>query len=418
MEQEISLLKAENENVANLKQEYQRLYMELNQEIDNFYIQKETEKNEFEKWKEEELRKIQKEKKASEAKSGRLNHNIIPSKKDKEEIECLKNIVAKMQEEFKIKDNNNKLTNEKHKRKFEESNSKIIELNKIIEDLTQKSVLMRSNSTNMMKVNNNSNYLSAGSHSSTNVHSNIKKIINYNDANSINNINNHSTHIIPSTKGLLSRNTEEPNSIMTNKTINLQLNSASSGSANLINNFNLNANNNINKINNNYDSNKPKSNNAQRNSEDLNKIATKQILAKKDLREFSKNNNNNYVGNKSIELRKKLSSESEIKNKQIQNNSPVDNIVLDSNILYNSYDDGFYDLVFLEKYHPRNDLNAEVIRHENFPDGKIVKFYDNDKREVIFPSGVRKEIFEDGYQIVYFNNKDIKQVIFIFKKHD
>ena len=71
-----------------------------------------------------------------------------------------------------------------------------------------------------------------------------------------------------------------------------------------------------------------------------------------------------------------------------------------------------YDLVFLEKYHPKKDLNLNVVKNEKLPDGKIVKFFENEKREVLFPSGVRKEIFTDGYQIVYFNNKDIKQVNF------
>ena len=41
--------------------------------------------------------------------------------------------------------------------------------------------------------------------------------------------------------------------------------------------------------------------------------------------------------------------------------------------------------------------------------GKIVKIFNNDKKEVIFQSGVRKEIFKDGFQIVYFVNGDMKQ---------
>ena len=31
-------------------------------------------------------------------------------------------------------------------------------------------------------------------------------------------------------------------------------------------------------------------------------------------------------------------------------------------------------------------------------------------KEIIFPSGVKKQIFPDGYQIIFFNNKDIKQI--------
>lgn len=420
LEQEIQQLKAENESVANLKQEYQRLYAELNQEIDNFYLKKEIELKEFEKWKEEEIRKLHKEKKASESKSGRINQNIIPSKKDKEEIECLKNIIAKMQEEFKIKDNNNKLTIEKLKRKLEESNGKVVELSKVIEDLnSQKNVLMRSNSTNLMKVSNpkypNLTAVTGSSNSSNNLTSNNKRTINYNDANTINNIKNHSTHISPSTQGLQSRNTEEPpGSNKTSKSINLHLNSASSGSAVNTNNTNF-ANNNVN---NPPESNKQKGYYAQRNSDDLNKITSKQLLTKKDSKEIlgKSSINNHYqsnLNNKSIDLIKKLSSESNSNVKtQQQNNSPETNIISDPSMFYNPHDDGVYDLVFLEQYHPRNDLKASVLRHENFPDGKMVKFYDNDKREVIFPSGVRKEIFADGYQIVYFNNKDIKQVTF------
>ena len=41
--------------------------------------------------------------------------------------------------------------------------------------------------------------------------------------------------------------------------------------------------------------------------------------------------------------------------------------------------------------------------------GKIVRIFNNDKKEVIFQSGVRKEIFKDGFQIVYFVNGDMKQ---------
>ena len=42
-------------------------------------------------------------------------------------------------------------------------------------------------------------------------------------------------------------------------------------------------------------------------------------------------------------------------------------------------------------------------------DGKIINIYSNNKKEIIFQSGVRKEIYEDGYQIVHFMNGDIKQ---------
>jgi hypothetical protein len=67
-----------------------------------------------------------------------------------------------------------------------------------------------------------------------------------------------------------------------------------------------------------------------------------------------------------------------------------------------------YELKFIEKYYSQKP--AKLKKQEIGDDGKIVRQYENGKREVIFPSGVRKEIFDDGFQSVYFVNKDIKQV--------
>ena len=43
-------------------------------------------------------------------------------------------------------------------------------------------------------------------------------------------------------------------------------------------------------------------------------------------------------------------------------------------------------------------------------DDKVINLYSNDKKEIIFKNGVRKEIYKDGYQIIYFVNGDIKQI--------
>ena len=49
----------------------------------------------------------------------------------------------------------------------------------------------------------------------------------------------------------------------------------------------------------------------------------------------------------------------------------------------------------------------------NTDDGKIIKIYDKNKKEIIFKSGVIKEIYFDGYQIVYCTNGDIKQIFLV-----
>jgi hypothetical protein len=69
-----------------------------------------------------------------------------------------------------------------------------------------------------------------------------------------------------------------------------------------------------------------------------------------------------------------------------------------------------FDLVLPAKYHDKK--TSRVIKREQTSDGKIIQIYENEKREVIFPSGVRKEIHSDGYQAVFFTNKDIKQVTY------
>ena len=365
--EKLSYFKAEKDNIFILKGEYENLLSELNKEVENFYFIKETEKKEFEKWKEEEIKKINKEKKSSE-KFGKINQNVIPSRKDKDEIESLKNLISKIQDEFKIKDNNNKLNSDKLKRKLEESNIKINELNKNIEEISLKNTLIRSNSINFLKNNNN-----------TISHNNLnsRKILNYND---INSHFNQSTNLTPSTQELNSNNDDS----ISNKN-NFVNKSKYNDNKKLNTNHKVVGEENIN------------SNKSRRDSKDIKEIP------KKDNSDFNSSEIHNYN-----EINKKSSFELD-KNttKSVKfNNSLEQHLDLSDN------DDGVYDLVFLEKYHPKKDLNLNVVKNEKLPDGKIVKFFENEKREVLFPSGVRKEIFTDGYQIVYFNNKDIKQVNF------
>lgn len=74
-----------------------------------------------------------------------------------------------------------------------------------------------------------------------------------------------------------------------------------------------------------------------------------------------------------------------------------------------------YEMRFPEIYHGKAQRDSKLIKQEVSNDGKILKIYENNKKEVIFPSGMRKEIYPDGYTIVFFGNKDIKQVKFVFK---
>lgn len=67
-----------------------------------------------------------------------------------------------------------------------------------------------------------------------------------------------------------------------------------------------------------------------------------------------------------------------------------------------------YDLILPPQYEINS--NTKIISEEKLSDGKIIKTYQNNAKEIIFSSGVRKQIFKDGYQIIFFTNKDIKQI--------
>ena len=67
-----------------------------------------------------------------------------------------------------------------------------------------------------------------------------------------------------------------------------------------------------------------------------------------------------------------------------------------------------YDLIFPLEYEINS--NIKILSEEKLSDVKIIKKYQNNAKEIIFSSGVKKQIFEDGYQIIFFTNKDIKQI--------
>lgn len=104
----IERLQKENLKVNELKSEYERLKKKYNYEIKDFNKKKETAESEFAKKKEEELKKIEKEKKI-QMKNTNLLPNF-PSKKEREEIDNLKEQILKLQEDIKAKEQKNSLT--------------------------------------------------------------------------------------------------------------------------------------------------------------------------------------------------------------------------------------------------------------------------------------------------------------------
>ena len=114
----------------------------------------------------------------------------------------------------------------------------------------------------------------------------------------------------------------------------------------------------------------------------------------KDLKET-----NNSLDNHEINKTVKTS----INNKFLNNNDNIDDGTIFSDEEEN--DKLGYDFVIPEKYKNYNGEITNTIDN----DGKIINIYDDNKKEIIFKSGVRKEIYTDGYQLIHFPNGDIKQ---------
>ena len=59
--------------------------------------------------------------------------------------------------------------------------------------------------------------------------------------------------------------------------------------------------------------------------------------------------------------------------------------------------------MFPEEYHSEQAYSSLVLANEAVSsEGKRQKFYSCGKKEIIFPNGVRREVWPDGYQVVFF----------------
>lgn len=74
--------------------------------------------------------------------------------------------------------------------------------------------------------------------------------------------------------------------------------------------------------------------------------------------------------------------------------SSVQSLSFDENSLYK--------MIFPAEYH---EVQEDAMVDEVFsPDGKVVRYYSTGRKEISFPSGVRRESFPDGYMCIRFEN--------------
>lgn len=480
LNQEIEKFKKENEKVTKLKSEYERLTKKLNKEIEDFTIKKQREIEDFENYKQDEMKKIEKEKKAYLRNTKLLQS--MPNRKEREEIETLKEQVLKLQDEMKSKDNRNRLAMDRMRKQLEESNKKNEDLQKeikIMEELriknlqgldsnknqTRKSNAPKGSSFNTDKDVNNKLDLNKSNNSRSHLMKNHEFINSQSSGNLKNKVNQNLNNITPSKNKKIKQTVivqDEDNdykpSVKTKKNLNSSKHSNyvysnynsdeekqesdSSGTDNKENSkiqkYKENE-----KLRSNYDRLTIKND---ENSEDEIKINKIKEINKTGIKissnKISENqyfqtesNKNNYPNNKNRTSDTNPNMESNKINKPVnlekndksrRNNTNYTNQdsynykntntntdtygPITQNKLSNNNDEDEYEMIFLEKYHGNHVKNVRLLKQDFTEDGKIIKLYENKRKEIIFPSGVKKETFEDGYQVTFFNNKDIKQL--------
>ncbi|KAH9489862.1 hypothetical protein Btru_051772 [Bulinus truncatus] len=103
LEVEIEKFRSENANLEKLRREREEGLAKLKQEIYNFQKEKETELKRLEEFKTEEMKKLKKERMLFDSYQKKISS--MPDKKDREEIETLRNQLQELQDELKRKEN-------------------------------------------------------------------------------------------------------------------------------------------------------------------------------------------------------------------------------------------------------------------------------------------------------------------------
>ena len=424
MNKEIIKLKEEQNKINKIKLEYEKYNTKLNNDIYQFSQKKE----EFEKFRKNELIKIKNNKKNILIESKNIkelknkNQELInKSKRDKEIILSLKNKINKLQ--IKQKENNN--LNIINDRKYKSPNSQI-------------SSNLSESKLNLMK-RINTQY-------KTQTHQLFDKnnTLNKKSFNSINNtfcnliddkiIDKESTHLTlnRNSKNIIPKENDNT-SVLYNKTNQNESSGFLSISQRIIlDNPNINNNNIKHKKENKNErllfspiacktsigfglkkitmklNNSPKQMRLQKRIYENEQIDS-QILDTNPKNENNYNSLSNIFLNENkitnnIKLRKRKNRKQLINKSANNSKGKINNKTI--NINKNKIANEEYDFNIPYKY-----TNKVYKLIKSIKDGdKIINLYTNDKKEIIYNNGVRKEIYKNEHQIIYDVNGDIKQI--------
>jgi len=458
----------ERDKVNKLKIEYEKLHEKLLKDIDNFNEKKEK----FEKYRLDEINKIKEDKKNLDIQAKlitnikmenqSLNNSI---KSDKEIIDNLRNYINQLKSIIKKKDeeikklsqknnniNNNYMINsykttgvsrDENNIKYKNINNKTKTFRNSIlinnssverfergyvtnlscskirnknsyngnESKNNKNIINKSNSVvniknvlkmearkgrNQTQANEENNVERLNSFSGNIPYSQIK--INYSNVNTNNNNTSSNLQNLKIKLELLPKQTYDPKVKYVKKNCNKKIIKTNLNTNNNTNNNNNNVlKNNENKKCINKVINNNRYNNSIKISQELSKTSSNFMKAKKLHNKEDKNNKNNINKIEGQKPNKRSLSNDKLKLKlskdlQKELNNPVNKKEYDFNIP--------------EKYSKNNYKLFKKTKVEE----KEIYLYSNNKKEIIYPSGLKKEVYIDGFQLIYFNNGDMKQI--------
>ena len=368
---EINKFKDERKKICILKNEYEKLYLRLQEDFEQLNVKE----KEFEMYKEIESNKIKTKQKVideclklcNDMKSQNCNLSIN-AKKDKEQIHSLNEQISNMRNEYKQKEINNKIIIDKLKKQNEELQKQLqLHLTKHTDNdinASNKILIQQNEDDDEEEIDNNNTMI---------VHHN--PILSY--SNNIN-INEVKVRKLMNKQFTSSNKHHKPNTLYYTKH---KYNTSSYHNSSSLTNINTS----YNKPK--YIYNKHSLSISNKNS--LSSLTTAPLTSTIPKPKHNTSNNNNNTA-----LHPKHNSKSFTHNQNQINTDIIQHI--NTNNIYN----------FTFPLSHSHTLIKSTITSE----GKTINTYTNNKKEIIYQSGIRKEIYNNTYQVIYFINGDIKQI--------
>ena len=393
LQNEINNYKIRNEKLKIEKFKVDEKQRQLDKQLENFEAQKQEELRQIEEFKEEEFKKIKRDRQIALRNAKAMENK--PNRREREEIENLKEQLRKAEEEHLVKERKFKAQVERQKKKLDECAVEIDDLKsqiKIYESMRINENLKSKQTKDEMGTRNNP----ANGH------------LKYSD------VNKSGFDSVQKTTGeYKDSKSGQENATKVNRG-NSQIPGASS--QNRIEKSPVRVAN---------------ANTKNQKSIDLENVSYDEIMGNKKQKPTNGKTQESVQEAKSPlkpSLKNKVVKKPQKEEAILENlyNSFVNPLPLDKvhKFKYDIDNFSFDSNVYYKKFVEETSKPRKIVRNNVLADGKIQNIYDNNIQEVIFANGANRQTFPNGYSIVHFVNNDIKQnlpdgtFIYYYADHD